>query len=502
MTVFLPQSRTRPDERALTDNNRSVTWAELEMATAQVANGFAGLGITPGTAVAVMADNSIDWIELMLGSIRAGTQMVPVNWHLTADEANYILADSGARLLLTDSRLEGVARKAAAGTGVDHIIVAGDEWQTWTSAQSADVPLNADAGGPLLYTSGTTGRPKGVQRSDVGGTVDQALARYRAVGDFYRYLDGGTHLVACPLYHASPPAHVLFALTHDQDVVVMDRFDAARTLELIERHRVSSTHLVPTQFIRLLRLDDDVRNGADVSSLSTVAHGAAPCPDWVKRAMIDWFGPVIVEYFGSSEGTGPLIATSDEWLSHPGTVGRPAPTLTVSVVGEDGDDLPTGEVGTLYFRRSDGAPVYRGDPEKTRDSRLPDGRFTVGDAGWVDADGFVFLADRKVDMIISGGVNIYPAEIEGVLSQHPAVGDCAVFGVPDPEWGEAVKAAVTVLPGETPTEAELIEWCRGRMAAFKCPRSIDFHQSLPREESGKLKKRVLRAAYLQDPGRS
>ena len=498
MTDWLfPQTEERPDEIAVLSSAGSRTWRQLESAAARVANGLRDLGLAQGERVAVLAHNRIEWVEVLLGSLRAGTRLVPVNWHLTAPEAAYILSDSGARVLITAPEDEAVAREAAAEAGIDTVLVAGDTYDPWLEAQSDDPPDGAVGGGMVLYSSGTTGRPKGILRSDQHGSVQQILAGYRAVGDFYRYRPGGVHLVACPLYHSSPPAHVMFALTHGQSVVLMERFDAAEALELITGHRVTSTHLVPTQFVRLLRLPSDVREHADVSSLETVCHGAAPCPDWVKREMIDWFGPVVVEYFGSSEGTGPLIATSEEWLSHPGTVGHPAPGLEVSVVGDNGEDLPTGAIGTLYFRRPDGAPEYLGDPAKTSASRLSDGRFTVGDVGWLDDDGFVYLGDRGVDLIISGGVNIYPAEIEAVLSAHPAVEDCAVFGVPDDEWGEAVKAAVSLVDGPAVDAGELIAWCRSRLAAYKCPRSVDILDSLPREASGKLKKRLLREPYWQ-----
>jgi acyl-CoA synthetase (AMP-forming)/AMP-acid ligase II len=295
--------------------------------------------------------------------------------------------------------------------------------------------------------------------------------------------------------HGAPALHATMAIAMDQTIVIQRRFDAAEALTLIERLRVTTTHLVPTQIIRLLRLPDDVRRGADLSSLEVVFHGAAPCPPWAKRAAIEWLGPILVEYFGAQEGCGPFICTSAEWMTRPGTVGRAGAHVAVSVVGDDGRDLQVGEIGTLYFRRADGrAPVYRGDPAKTEASRLPDGRFTVGDLGWLDADGYLYLADRRADLILSGGVNVYPAEVEAVLGQHPAVEDCAVYGVPDEEWGEAVKAAVVQRTGEATTERELIAWLRERLAHYKCPRSIDLVAELPREEIGKLKRRVLRDA--------
>ncbi|MHB1445985.1 MAG: AMP-binding protein [Acidimicrobiales bacterium] len=491
------RSETEPDAAAIVSPRGTHTWAGLEAAAARVANGLRSLGLAEGDRVGVLARNRPEWVETQLGSLRAGTRLVPINWHLTAAEVAFILADSGTRVLITDPEDEEVATRAAEEAGVKTVLVAEGSYDEWVSAQSDVAPESSVGGGVVLYSSGTTGRPKGILRSDQGLGLERTLEGYRRTGDFYRYENGGAHLVACPLYHAAPPAHVMFALTHAQSVVLMERFDAAEALELVGRHRITSTHMVPTQFIRLLRLPEDLRRVAEVSSLTTVCHGAAPCPEWVKRAMIDWLGPVIIEYFGSSEGTGPLIADSHEWLAHPGTVGRPGPTLAVSVVDEDGKDLPPGEVGTLYFQRSDGAPEYLGDKAKTLAGRLPDGRFTVGDVGWLDDEGYVYLADRGVDLIISAGVNIYPAEVEAVLSEHPAVQDCAVFGVPDDEWGEAVKAAVTLSPGQTATAAELMEWCREHLAGFKCPRSVDFHDALPREESGKLKKRFLRDPHWE-----
>ena len=501
-SVFIEPAASRPDEVAIESPDGRRSWGELELSTRRVANGLAALGLGPGERVAVLSRNRPEFIEVVLGSARAGTRFVPLNWHLTADEIAYILEDSGSRVLVCDPGHAETARAAADRAGVEHRFVAGESWDAWLAAQSTDTPENRVAGATLMYTSGTTGRQKGVVRSDQGGTVDQVFERYRRVGGIWGYRRPGVHLVACPLYHAAPPANALFGMAHGQSLVLMPSFDAEQALALVERHRVTTTHLVPTQMIRLLRLPEARRARADLSSLEAVFHGAAPCPPWAKRAMIDWLGPIVIEYFGSSEGTGPLIATSEEWLAHPGTVGKPHPALEVSAVDDAGRDLPRGGTGTLYFRRADGPPRYHGDPDKTRASRLADGRFTVGDVGWVDDDGFVYLADRKIDMIISGGANIYPSEIEAVLSQHPAVDDCAVFGVPDDEWGEQVKAAVTLRAGQTAGADALIAFCRERVAAYKCPRSVDFVDEMPREASGKLKKRLLRDRYWTDAGRS
>lgn len=498
--AWLPLTSSDPNGVALISPEGDRTWVSLEANVRRFANGIAGLGIEPGERVALMSHNRPEFVEAMLGCFRAGVRYVPINWHLTAAEVSYVLGDSGAVLLITDASNADVGRAAAEGTAVERVLVVGDSYDTWMSDQPDHEPANTVAGAPLLYTSGTTGRQKGVVRSDASRHVDQVIPDYRALGDIWRYTDGGVHLCVCPLYHAAPPAQVMFALTHSQSVVLRHRFDAEETLRLIQEHRVTTIHLVPTQIIRILRLPDEVKRRYDLTSLRGLWHGAAPCPDWAKRGAIDLFGPVVIEYFGSSEGTGPLIATSDEWLERPGTVGRAGRGLEVTAVDSAGRTLPPGDVGTLYFRRAEGPPTYHGDPDKTRRARLPDGRFTVGDVGWVDPDGFVFLADREVDMIISGGANIYPSETEGVLTEHPDVIDCAVFGIPDEEWGEQVKAAVQLRPDARPDADAIIAFCRERLAAYKCPRSIDFHDELPREASGKLKKRLLRAAYWPSTG--
>lgn len=496
-TTLLPRSAATPDELAIVSLGRNHSWAELETRIRRFANGVAGIGLAVGDRIAILSHNRPEFVEVLLGNLRAGTWHVPLNWHLTVPELSYILQDSQAVMIIADESNAEAAVAAAADAGVKHVMIFGDSYDSWLTQQSDAEPVNVVGGSTLMYTSGTTGRQKGVVRSELSNSVNQVIANFREIGQIWRYPDGGVHLVACPLYHSAPPAQVLFAMTHSQSLVIMPEFDAEQVLALIERYRVTTTHLVPTQLIRMLRLPDEVRARYDTSSLEGLWHGAAPCPEWVKRAVIDWFGPVVIEYFGSTEGTGPLIATTEDWLARPGTVGRGYPGLEVTAVAE-GETLPAGEVGTLYFRKDGGPPIYYGAPEKTAASRLPDGRFTVGDVGWVDEEGFVYLADRSIDVIISGGVNIYPSETEAVLSEHPAIVDCAVFGIPDDEWGEQVKAAVQLLPGATVSEDEIIGFCRDLLAGYKCPKSIDFHAELPREASGKLKKRILRDAYWPD----
>lgn len=492
---FIPQSDLTPDELAIISPERSLSWAELESRIRRIANGLAAMGIERGEMVAVLSRNRSEYLEMLLGNLRAGVRHVPVNWHLTAGEIAYILQDSGARLLVVDPTNAEVGAEAAREARVERVMVFGDEFEAWVADQDDTEPSNEFGGSPLSYTSGTTGRQKGVVRAGGDPAVADVIKNYRGIGTVWGVPDGGRHLVVCPLYHSAPPGMALMALGHGQSIVIEPGFDAERFLAVVEEQQVTTTHVVPTQIIRLLRLPDEVKQQYDTSSLVGMWHGAAPIPEWAKREAIEWLGPVLMEYFGSTEGTGPLIATSEEWLAHPGTVGRSRNSLEVSVVGDDGSTLPAGEVGVLYFKKPEGPPEYYGAPEKTAESRLSDGRFTVGDVGWMDEDGFVYLADRKIDMIIAGGVNIYPSETEAVLLSHPAVVDCAVFGIPDEEWGEQVKAAVQLAPGAQVAEDELIEFCKGQLATYKCPRSVDFQDELPREASGKLKKRVLRDKY-------
>jgi long-chain acyl-CoA synthetase len=305
--------------------------------------------------------------------------------------------------------------------------------------------------------------------------------------------DAGTTLITTPLYHAFGNGVLSASLARGLSVVMAGRFDPLGTLEAIERHRITATPMVPTQFLRLLKLDDADRTRFDLSSLEWILHTAAPCPAWAKVAMIEWLGPVIYEMYGSSEGTGPTICDSHEWLAHPGTVGKASSRIEYSIVDDDGNDLPPGEVGTIYCRRSDGAPEYHGDPDKTASIQLPDGRFTVGDLGWLDDDGYLYLADRRVDLILVAGSNVYPAEIEAVLSEHPSVADVAVFGIPDPEWGEQVKAVIEPA-GEVDLD-DVRRFAADRLASYKLPKSYDVVDRLPREAHGKLKKRLLRDPY-------
>jgi long-chain acyl-CoA synthetase len=377
------------------------------------------------------------------------------------------------------------------------------------AAGSTDEPDGQGAGSTMFYTSGTTGRPKGVKSSliPIGGDPLAARAVLEAFVDVLGLPKGdGRVLCNAPVYHAGPLAFCLVPMSVGSSLVMRRKWDARETLQLIDEHRITTVYAVPTHFVRLLKLPDEARAAFDGSSLTTVYHTAAPCPPEVKRQMIEWWGPVINEMYGASESGGAgCTVTSEQWLAKPGTVGLPLPTTEVLVIGPDGERLGPNEIGQIYLRNLLGTDFeYLGDPSKTADAHLEPGVFTFGDVGYVDDDGYLFLSDRKIDMIISGGVNIYPAEIEAVLITHPAVADVGVFGVPNDEFGEEVKAAVELADGYEASdelEHELKKLCRDRLAGYMVPRSIDF-QPLPRTPTGKLLKRDLRAPYWEQAGRS
>ena len=486
-----------PDAVAVICEGHELTWAHLESNARKVAHALSAWGLLTGDRWAFLSHNRIEWTELFLGNTLAGTRYVPLNWHLTAPELEYLLVNSGATALVVDPEHAAIGTEAAtrAGIDLDRIIVLGAQYEAWRDSQPDTGHPNTIAGSALTYTGGTTGASKGVTRPDSGAPISNWSRGVSTWGSYVGMPESGVALITTPLYHAFGAGVLGAALARRHTIVLRQRFDVDDFLDSVQKYHVTSAPLVPTLIIRLAKLDDHHFTSRDLSSLQWIAHTAAPCPGWAKQRLIDMLGPIVVEFYGSSEGTGPVVCTSDEWMARPGTVGRPAPNLQISVVDDDGQDLPPMEIGTLYFKRADGAPKYHGDEAKTKDAQLPDGRFTVGDLGYLDADGFMYLVDRRVDLILNGGVNVYPAEIEGVLSQHPSIRDVAVFGIPDPEFGQQVKAAVELEDGASLTADDLIAWSRDRLASFKCPRSVDFHHELPREAHGKLKKRILRDAY-------
>jgi long-chain acyl-CoA synthetase len=506
---------SRPHEVALDDFTRRRTWGELEDRTTRIARLLRDdFGLEPGSHVALLMYNRVEIAELVLGAMIAGIWLTPINYHFTAAEVAYVLEDSGARVLFVDPEHEEISRAAAGENRGLRVVRAGEELDAAIARASAEpLPLEGPPGSVMIYTSGTTGRPKGVKRLHAT-TVAEAFTSIVTYGAPIGLDGSGPHLVTGPLYHSAPLLFAVYDLIAGAPLVIMPRWDAERTLELITERRIRHTHLVPTMFVRLLRFPDAVRAAFDASSLTLVLHGAAPIARHVKQAMIEWWGEVLVEYWGATESGVCTLVGSCDWLERPGTVGRAVASFEVFAADAEGRRLPADEVGTLFVRHKRVAQVfeYHGAPEKTAEVFLQgdagDGgakrAFNIGDLGYVDADGYVFLSDRKSHTIISGGVNIYPAEIEQVIQQHPAVGDVAVFGIPDEEWGESVKAAVELVDGRTPSsalEADILAFARGHLAAYKVPRSIDFEERLPRHPTGKLYTRLLRDRYWEGAGR-
>ncbi|MCU1427713.1 MAG: AMP-dependent synthetase and ligase [Actinomycetia bacterium] len=492
----------QPDRLALITADGDRTFAEINANSNRCVRALRARGIVAGNGVALMCSNRPEFAEVLAASQRAGLRLTTVNWHLTGPEVGYIVDNCDAEVFVADARFAGAAEQAAALAPNlrARIAVGGDipGFERWDDALAPEPATDVDdpvLGMTMLYTSGTTGRPKGVFRR---GTAPTAIALANLSG---YHPDHSVHLCTGPWYHAAPLAFSLSTpAIAGVTIVVMDSWDPEHALALIERHRVTHTHMVPTMFHRLLSLPDDVRARYDTSSLQVVIHGAAPCPAHVKQRMIEWWGPVVWEYYAATEGTGTLVGSA-EWLTKPGTVGKPNPLDQVKVFDEDGAEVAPGTVGTVFLKAPDkieeGRFEYYKSPEKTAGSYRGD-YFTLGDVGYLDADGFLFLTDRSAHLIISGGVNIYPAEVEAAIIEHPAVGDVGVIGVSDDDWGEVVVAVVEPQAGVAPSSAlgnELIEWCRDRIAHYKCPRRVDFVEALPRHDNGKLYKQVLREQY-------
>ncbi len=509
--LLRPYVQAHPDGAAVTDERGSMSWREFGDRADRLANALRGAGLATGDAIAIHSGNRREYFELMTAAAHIGLRYVLVNWHWTADELRYVLADSGAKALFSEDRFAGVATEAAGETAVR--VGIGDvpgfaPYEEFLAGGADGEPADQVLGWPTIYTSGTTGRPKAVRRKLVtaGSPLDAMSLVAGAFGEILRIPVDGRSLLVGPVYHSAQWLWSHALLCAGRSVVMRPAFDPEETLRLIEEYRITNVHLVPTQFVRLLRLDEATRHAHNISSLVAVWHGAAPCPPEIKRQMIDWFGPVIYEYYGSTEASVNTVVSSEEWLKRPGTVGRPLPMTEIHVLREDGSPAAPDERGQLWFRYTNGDDVeYWGDPGKTADIHRPDGLFTTGDIGYLDPDGYLFLADRAIDMIISGGVNIYPAEVEGVLITHPAVRDVAVFGVPDIEYGEQVKAAVQLEDGHEPSEAlaeELIAFSRETLAGYKAPRSVDFLAELPRTPTGKLYKRLIRDPYWSERDRA
>jgi long-chain acyl-CoA synthetase len=490
----------------------------MEARAARAAAGLQSLGVGRGDLVALYLRNDFAFFEASAAAGQVGAYPTPVNWHYTPAEARYLFENSGAKAIVIHADLLEPIREALP-PGVPVLVVetppeiaaaygiaaeAGRApggypvWDDWLQGFPPLATPAADPPGTIIYTSGTTGHPKGVRRQPP--TPEQAMLTGAIIGRAFGFAGFGppeeiVTVVTGPMYHSAPNAYGLMAARIGATVILEPRFDPEELLAMIERHRVTHLHMVPIMFNRLLKLPDAVRARYDLSSLRFVVHAAAPCPAPTKRAMIEWWGPVINEYYGSTETSAVVFCTAEDWLSHPGTVGRPWPEADVRVIDAEGNALPPREVGEVVARiRGMADFTYHGDDQKRRDSEKA-GLIAPGDVGYFDEDGFLYLCDRAKDMIISGGVNIYPAEIEAELAKMPGVADCAVFGIPDEEYGEAVCAVVQPMPGVDLSEAEVKAFLRGQVAGYKVPKRVELAADLPREDSGKIFKRKLREPF-------
>ncbi len=484
----------------------TLTYGELEARANQAAQLFRALGVKRGEAVAFCLENCPEVFEFCWGAQRAGLYFVPISSRLTPAELAYIVEDSGARVLLTSGQVTAArAEVAKLTTGVTRFTTgeAIDGYQAWAEALAAQpkTPIADESRGMVMfYSSGTTGRPKGVAPaapSDDPADTPELLPQL--VGHLLGATAESIYLTPAPLYHAAPLGWTMAIQRLGATTVILEKFDAELALDVIAGQRITHGQFVPTHFVRMLKLPDEVRQAKDISSLKAVIHAAAPCPVPVKEAMIEWWGPIVQEYYAGSEGNGMTFISAQEWLSHKGSVGK-AVFGTVHICSEEGDELPPRSEGLVYFEGGNDFS-YHNDPEKTREVRNKHGWSTLGDIGWMDEDGYLYLTDRKSFMIISGGVNIYPQEIENVLVDHPKVMDAAVVGGPDPEMGERVIAVIQPVDMADAGEdlaAELSTYCRKHLSGVKIPRQIDFMAELPRAQTGKLYKRLLRDRYWEE----
>ena len=484
---------------------RFTTHQELFGRALRATRGLHELGVGPGSRVALLLRNSIEFLEASIATVPLGASAVPINWHWRGEEIEHVLLDSGAEVLIVHADLwPAVAARVPDTLSV--VVVPGETagaagevpqgalwWPDWLAGNEPWEQPPEGAPVSIIYTSGTTGRPKGVVRTPA--TEEQREATQELLGEIFQLGPGERTVIPAPMYHTAPNVYALAAAIHGMDITIMTRFDAEEFLRVVAEHRVTVVQMVPTMFVRMLALPEHTRSAHDLSSLRWIVHAAAPCPPEVKRAMIDWLGPIVAEYYGSTE-TGPVVyCTSEEWLAHPGTVGRPIERAVVKVLDSDGRELPRGASGEVFVWL-DVWPdfTYAGDEEKRRAVER-DGLVSCGDIGYLDADGYLYLNDRLSDMVISGGVNIYPAEIEACLLTLSGVRDCAVFGIPHEEFGEALAAHVELHEEASLTTEEVREHIRSRLAGYKTPAVVEFSDSLPREDSGKIFKRRLRDPY-------
>lgn len=503
----ITHAQTRPDHPAMimAGSGQTVTFAEMDAYANRFAQLLRARGLKRGDHFAVLMENNVHYLQVVWGSQRAGTMMVPISTRLTAPEICYILKDAGAKFLLTSTRyaeaIEGIRDECA---DLPLLIVDGEgeeDYEAALAAQPAEPIADQAPGQYMLYSSGTTGRPKGVKPAppeDDDILATNPLMGLAVMGAGMPADGSMVYLSPAPLYHAAPIGWCTTAQRLGGTVVVMEKFDPEHALETIEKYKVTDSQWVPTHFVRMLKLDPEVRTRYDLSSHQRALHAAAPCPVPIKREMIEWWGPIINEYYAGSEGVGMTLIKAEDWLTHPGSVGK-AIHGTLHVCDAEEEEVPAGQDGLLYFE-NDLIPTYHNDPEKTREAMHPKGWMTLGDIGHVDEDGFLYLTDRKSHMIISGGVNIYPQEIENLLVTHDKVMDAAVIGAPCPDFGEKVVAVVQPIDmadaGDA-LEAELRDFLAPSLSKIKMPKLFDFRAQLPREANGKLYKRELRDEYQQ-----
>jgi len=499
-------AQTTPDKPALimAASGETLTYRQLDALSNQGAQLFRKLGLRTGDCVALFMENNLLYLPICWAAQRAGLYFTCISSRLTAGEVEYIVKDSGAKILIASIGLAKVASETAALLpSVTFLSVGGaipgfESFEDASGAMPATPVADETSGLDMLYSSGTTGRPKGVRSPLTGDPIDAPSALLGMVTFLFGFTPDTIYLSPAPLYHAAPLRYSMSVQRGGGTVIVMEHFDAEAALKYIEQYRASASQWVPTMFVRMLKLPDDVRLKYDVSSMKSAIHAAAPCPVDIKRRMIEWWGPVIHEYYAGTEGNGFCYVGSADWLAHPGTVGKPV-LGEIHICGENGEEMPVGDEGVIYFA---GATTfqYHNDPKKTAESRHPEHAdwSTLGDVGKLDSEGYLYLTDRKAFMIISGGVNIYPQEAENLLISHPKVADVAVIGVPNEEFGEEVKAVVQPADWQEAGPAlaeELIAYCRERLSPIKCPRSVDFEPELPRHPTGKLYKRLIRDSY-------